>query len=119
MPSEGLTQVDEETEGWARSAESRRRPWRSNIPSDRWRDRTVCLVFGEAIDEGERAGLLTSRSSYSPRLSMLAHSGILGAFVTRYSGATARDLHPIPYSPIAVATGTLSRSEPQYVVVVM
>jgi len=31
-----------------------------------------------------------------------------GAFVTRYSGATARDLHPVPYSPATVAAGTQS-----------
>ena len=29
-----------------------------------------------------------------------------GAFVSRYSGATAWDLHPFPYSPLAVARGT-------------
>ena len=29
------------------------------------------------------------------------------AFVTRYSGATARDLHPFSYSPLAFAKGTL------------
>lgn len=29
-------------------------------------------------------------------------------FVARYSGATARDLHPLPYSPRAVARGTCS-----------
>jgi hypothetical protein len=31
----------------------------------------------------------------------------IGAFVVRHSGATARDLHPSPYSPQAVARGTL------------
>ncbi len=31
------------------------------------------------------------------------------AFVARYSGATARDSHPLPYSPQAVAWGTRSR----------
>jgi hypothetical protein len=30
------------------------------------------------------------------------------AFVTRYSGATARDLHPLPYSPRPMAQGTHS-----------
>jgi hypothetical protein len=29
-------------------------------------------------------------------------------FVPRYSGATARDLHPFPYSPLIVIRGTLS-----------
>jgi hypothetical protein len=29
------------------------------------------------------------------------------AFVIRYSGATARDLHPIPYSPKTIVLGTL------------
>jgi len=29
------------------------------------------------------------------------------AFVTRYSGVTARDLHPFPYSPSTVVEGTL------------
>jgi hypothetical protein len=37
-------------------------------------------------------------------------------FVPRYSGATARDLHPFPYSPLTVIRGTLSHL-PQYVVV--
>jgi hypothetical protein len=31
---------------------------------------------------------------------------LLEAFVVRYSGATARDSHPIPYSPKAMAQGT-------------
>jgi hypothetical protein len=30
-----------------------------------------------------------------------------GAFVSRYSGATVWDLHPFPYSPLAVTRGTL------------
>src|ERR1700743_3485575 len=54
------------------------RLWRSEVPSGRWRDRLVCFALGEAMDEGERAGLLAPRSSYSPRLSVLAHSGIVG-----------------------------------------
>jgi hypothetical protein len=36
-------------------------------------------------------------------------------FVPRHSGATARDLHPFPYSPLTVIRGTLSYL-PQYVV---
>jgi hypothetical protein len=51
-----------------------------------------------------------------PRLSApLGAVATIGAFVARYSGATVRDLHPIPYSPKAVALGTLSRT-PQYMV---
>jgi hypothetical protein len=37
-------------------------------------------------------------------------SGIIGAFVARYSGATARDLHPFPYSPPAMTGDTFSRN---------
>jgi hypothetical protein len=52
-----------------------------------------------------------------PRLSVLIRdSGICGAFVVRYSGATVRDLHSVPYSPMTVATGTLSHINPQYIV---
>jgi hypothetical protein len=36
-------------------------------------------------------------------------------FVSRYSGATARDFHPFPYSPLTVTRGTLSYL-PQYIV---
>jgi hypothetical protein len=32
----------------------------------------------------------------------------LGTFVVRHSGATVRDLHPIPYSPLIVIRGTRS-----------
>ena len=35
-------------------------------------------------------------------------SGFLGTFVVRHSGATVRDLYPIPYSPLTVIKGTLS-----------
>lgn len=38
--------------------------------------------------------------------------------VTRYSGVTARDLHPFPYSPLAMAKGTLSYSLQDIVVVI-
>jgi len=58
------------------------------------------------FDEHEKAGLLTSRSSYRLRLTTLSRSGFNGAFVTRYSGATARDFHPFPYSPPAMTEGT-------------
>src|ERR1700758_1030443 len=50
----------------------------------------------------ERAGLLASRSVYWLRLTILksSDSGKIGAFVARYSGATARDLHPVSlFSP--------------------
>jgi hypothetical protein len=82
-------------------------------------------LFGERVprrhlrglDEHEKAGLLTPRSSYRPRLTALSCSGSNGAFVARYSGATARDSHPFPYSPPVVTGGTLSR-KPLNVVVV-
>ena len=48
------------------------------------------------LDEHEKAGLLTPRSSYSPRLTVFLTQWRRGAFVARYSGATARDLHPFP-----------------------
>jgi hypothetical protein len=80
-------------------------------------------VFGETVlsahssgpahryfDRGERAGLLTSESSSGPPFRPPRDSGISWAFVVRYSGATARDLHPVPYSPAAVTTGTLSKT---------
>jgi hypothetical protein len=35
-------------------------------------------------------------------------SGVVGTFVVHHSGATVRDLHPIPYSPLTVIRGTLS-----------
>src|ERR1700761_8031869 len=54
---------------------------------------------GPGLDERGKAGLLTSGSSYSPRLAALSRSGTHEAFVTRYSGATAQDSHLFPYSP--------------------
>jgi hypothetical protein len=51
------------------------------------------------LDEREQAGLLTSRSSYSASLTNRDGQWVSWRFVTRYSGATARDLHPLPYSP--------------------
>jgi len=52
----------------------------------------------------DKAGLLAPRSSYSLRLPIVVTvaeplRGTLEAFVARYSGATARELHPFPYSP--------------------
>src|SRR5438309_11140024 len=35
-------------------------------------------------------------------------SGIFGTFIVHHGGATVRDLHPIPYSPLTVIRGTLS-----------
>jgi len=58
-----------------------------------------------------------SRSSDSevvlltPPYRMTARSGNMGAFVARYSGATARDFHPVPYSLQAVTWSTLSPKE--------
>jgi hypothetical protein len=52
---------------------------------------------------------MTSGSSYRLRLAVLSHSGVHGAFVTRYSGATAQDFHLFPYSPPAVTGGTFQR----------
>jgi hypothetical protein len=46
------------------------------------------------LDEHEQAGLLTSRSSYQLRLTAKKNAVAHEAFVTRYSGATVRDLHP-------------------------
>jgi hypothetical protein len=73
-------------------------------------------VFGETVlsahssgpahryfDRGERAGLLTSESSSGPPFRPPRDSGISWAFVVRYSGATARDLHPVPYSPATIS----------------
>jgi hypothetical protein len=68
------------------------------------------------FNRGERAGLLTSESSPAPPFQPSRESGISGAFVVRYSGATVRDSHPVPYSPAAVTTGTLSQTGPQYFV---
>ncbi len=51
------------------------------------------------LDERRKAGLLTSGSSYSPRLTALSRSGSNETFVARYSGATAQDSHLFPYSP--------------------
>jgi hypothetical protein len=80
-----------------------------------WRD--SCPRTSAGLDEREKAGLLTPRSLYSLRLTILADSGS-EVFVARYSGATARDLHPLPYSPLAVAKGTLSRFYTTYCVVI-
>jgi hypothetical protein len=60
----------------------------------------VCK-FPFAYDEHEKAGLLTSRSSYWLNLPAWCGSGSL-AFVLRYSGVTVWDFHPFPYSPYAL-----------------
>jgi hypothetical protein len=52
---------------------------------------------------------LRSHSEAQPyRAKIMRRSGMLGAVVVRYSGATVRDLHPVPYSPATVAAGTQS-----------
>jgi len=67
--------------------------------------------------EGRKSRPSDFRVILRPRLSVpLRDSGISRAFVVRYSGATVRDLHPVPYSPGAVATGTRSHTDPQYFV---
>src|SRR5262245_30569965 len=59
------------------------------------------------FDEHKRAGLLAPESSSGPALPCANRAQWrCGAVVVRYSGATVRDLHPIPYSPQAVARGT-------------
>ena len=78
-----------------------------------WRDR-LPHSCEHGLDERRKAGLLASRSSYSLRLTIsFGDSGsalrAVEAFVTRYSGATARDFNPFPYSPLADAKGTFSR----------
>nr|QIQ10871.1 hypothetical protein OJOKFFHK_00014 [uncultured bacterium] len=55
----------------------------------------------------KKAGLLTSKSFYLPYLPAF-QQWQLKAFVIRYSGATVRDLHPFPYSLLAVARSTFS-----------
>ena len=62
----------------------------------------------DGLDELEQAGLLAPRSSYSPGLTIRFGQWRMWAFVARYSGATARDSHPIPYSPPIVTKGTCS-----------
>jgi hypothetical protein len=95
-------------------------------------------VSSTGLYEHKRAGLLTLESSSGPALppndlkwgfriancglenfnnSQFAirnphfkslGSGVVGTFVVHHSGATVRDLHPIPYSPLTVIRGTLS-----------
>lgn len=55
----------------------------------------------------KKAGLLTSKSFYLPCLPAF-QQWLLKAFVIRYSGATVRDLHPFPYSLLAIARSTFS-----------
>ena len=79
-------------------------------------------------DECEKAGLLAPRSSYSPRLTAVSESPF-GSCQQWHLRGFRRSLqrrnrlgfhpprivkmhrirHPVPYSPMAVATGTLSR----------
>jgi len=51
------------------------------------------------LDERGQAGLLTPRSAYSANLTNRRGSVVTWRFVARYSGATVRDSHPLPYSP--------------------
>jgi len=54
-----------------------------------------------------KAGLLAPRSSYWLRLPIVSDSGLQmkrSSLVT--VGFTARDLHPLPYSPSVVTEGT-------------
>ena len=50
-------------------------------------------------------GLLTYGSSYSPTPSQPSHGQwpVLLAFVPAYSGASVRDLHPLPVNRISIA----------------
>src|SRR5206468_2340370 len=91
------------------------------IPSGLWRDRFICTLEANwrrrCFERGRKSRSSDFRVILRPRLSVpLRDSGIVGAFVVPYSGATVRDLHPVPYSPGAVATGTLSHTDPQYFV---
>jgi len=62
-------------------------------------------------DEREQAGLLAPRSTYSAGLPIRTGQWPFWRFVARYSGATARDSHPLPYSPHT--RGTCSRVNPE------
>jgi len=54
----------------------------------------------------KKAGLLASRSSYSPRLSVFGSTvAFLGLWSLVTAALTVRDLHPIPYSPTACGRG--------------
>jgi len=84
----------------------------STFPSScRWRDRRPITRSG--LDEHEQAGLLASRSSYWLRLTAQLQ-WLDEAFVARYSGATARDPHPLPYSPQTLVWSTCSRRPTRY-----
>ena len=68
---------------------------------------TVAAITGIAgFDEGEKQVFWLR--SLSTRLALPQDlQWPPEAFVIRYSGATARDLHPIPYSPKTIVSGTL------------
>jgi hypothetical protein len=88
------------------------------------------LKSAEAFDEYKGAGLLASTLSYFLRLTTQPQyeksdeftrylplglgGGIIGGLVRRYSGATARVLHPVPYSPKIIILGTPSCHDPIY-----
>ena len=59
------------------------------------------------------AGLLTDGSSYSPTPSqrLLCQWRILLAFVPAHSGASVRDLHPLPVNPSSIARIAISFRE--------
>lgn len=98
-----------------------------SIPSGHWRDRFFGAPRQRSDDECEKAGLLAPRSSYSPRLTAgsdspsgscqqwhlrgfrlsLQRRNRLGFRPPRMV-KMRRIRHPVPYSPVAVATGTLS-----------
>jgi hypothetical protein len=87
---------------------TRQQSWNAafKFPSCLWRD--SCPDMGRGLDEHEK-----SRSSGSEVGLLIppyrdCSQWLRGTFVTRYSGATAWDLHPFPYSPLAVTRGTPS-----------
>ncbi len=82
-------------------AELRRFPsclWRDSDPDNAGSDEVLI----------EQVFWLRGHPTNSALPSSRTDSGLkLGAFVARYSGATARVSHPFPYSPRAIARGTL------------
>ena len=90
-----------------------------SIPSGRWRDRYFACRSKAPMERKSRSSgfeVILFASPYHA-LGAVAH---YEAFVARYSGATAQDFefthntlrylrHPVPYSPVAVTTGTLSQ----------
>ncbi len=77
-----------------------------------WRDSRPNGCLG--LDEHGQAGLLTSGSTYRLRLTAKKDfsTAAFEAFVARYSGATVRDFHPLPYSPRTVVQGTCQWMSP-------